>query len=208
MLWTHKIQVYYFIFPLGGYHNGLTLVSTEIYDISTHTTSPGMDLLAASYDHCTTMDKSSSQLYVIGGMNSNTALMSTGTQVFDLTTRTFTAIAGQLSVGRARLACTILEGEDLLIVAGGSKQGWGSTDSTEILDLTTGTWSNAQSMPMPNYAWAGGLNVFIWNAGKQYKYELAVNEWVEMEAEVFELGENVHNLVLIDTGVYDICPFV
>ena len=193
---------------LGGYHDSRTLSTTEIYDVGTETSINGMDLLTATYSHCTVNDMRSNQVFIVGGMNSNNFRMNTGTQVFDISTRTITAIAGQLSVGRANPACTILEGKDLLIVAGGSKQGWEGTDSAEILDLSTKTWSNAKSMPSSKYAWAGGLNIFTWNAGKQYQYELAVNEWVEMETEVFELIEDVNFFVPIVNGVYDICPLV
>ena len=149
-------------------------------------------------------------MYLIGGMNSNggPTRTNTGTQVFDIRARTFTNIPGQLSVGRANHACTVLEGEELLIVAGGVADSWIATDSVEILDLTTETWSNAKVMPRAEKAWAAGGRIFTWGAIKLFQYELAVNEWEEVDDASFDLNRIAHNFVPVDTGVYNICPFL
>lgn len=148
-------------------------------------------------------------MYIIGGLDSN-GLMSTATHVFDMATRTFSTMPGQMSVGRVSHACTLLEEEDVIIAAGGNKQGWGSTTTVEIHDLILGTWSNAQSLPVFGKTWAAEQNIFTISSGKLYQYDLAINEWVEFENAPFDLNRMEGYFLPIYTGpgVENICPVV
>lgn len=160
--------------------------------------------------HCTTIDRRSDQMYIIGGWDSNSGLMSPDTHVFDMAARTFSTMQGQMSVGRVSHACTLLEEEDVIIAAGGNKQGWGSTSTVEILDLIVGTWSNAKSLPVFGRTWAVEQNVFTWTPTELFQYDVAVNEWVELENAPFDLSlmQGYFLPLYAGPGVDDICSFV
>ena len=163
-----------------------------------------------AYHHCTAVDQRSNKMYLIGGMNFNTKRMNTETQVFDMTTRTFSTIINQLSEGRANHACTIPEEGGVLVAAGGYKQGWEVTLSVEILDLTTLTWSNAKIMPSGSdgKAWEGGQNVFTWEAEKLYQFELKSNEWLELDEAPFDLSKMQIYFLPIYNNTHSTCPLV
>ena len=169
----------------------------------------GPDMLKRSYGHCGTTRKQTSQIFFVGGRgtwgNSNWAF-SPGTQAFDMDRRTFSAISGEMSVGRVFHACTIMEEEGLLIVAGGSPDKNSVTNSVEILNLETETWASARAMPSTGNVWAAGEFLFTWTA-RLYQYEPMRNQWLEIEDVPFNLNWLKPQFVPLEAAHGKLCHY-
>ena len=162
----------------------------------------------ASYGHCTAIDTKSSRMFLVGGKEYYATTMLTGTEVFDMVTRIFSTLGGQLTVGRVSHSCTIMEENDLLIAAGGYTDQWSSVDTAEILDLTVGTWTNAKVMPSALNAWAVGGVMLTWTPTQLYQYELSGNQWIELNDVPIDLTNMNNKFVPIYAEVSSICPWI
>ena len=165
----------------------------------------GPDMESPVYNHCGAVFKLTRQIYFVGGVRSADDTPGFTTQVFVIDQGTFSTLPEQLSVAKSSLACYILEEEGILIAGGGHTSGWMDTDSVEILDLMSGIWTDAESMPSAGvYVWTKGEFLFNWDT-KLYQYDQASNEWAEIEDIPFDLNEIKPNFIEVDATTANVC---
>ena len=101
------------------------------------------------YSHCMVKWSSGNKMYIVGGIGgvTGTVAFQKSTQIFDIASGTFTTLTDQMRVARMSRGCVILEQERQLVVAGEMTTSWTWIHSVEILDLNTGTWSDAANLP-------------------------------------------------------------
>lgn len=188
---------------LGGY-NGDPLLSTEIYNIDSDTMTLGDDLDFAAYSKCGVVSMSRSQIYHVGGKGPSSFYDIT--QVFDMTTRTFSTLSGQMKAPRVGIACTILDKEGILVAAGGLTIGWKKVDYVEILDLNSETWSSVGAMPLAtNKMMAAEEFLFVWDFTAFYQYEQTSDQWLEIKGVPFDLSKLQKNFIPVDAVVATVC---
>lgn len=164
-------------------------------------------MIYASYSHCGVIRKRTSHSYFVGGRDSAQPTMSTGTQVFDPETGIFSAISAQLSVGRVLHACAVYEKENLLITAGGYNSQWQLTDSVEILNLKSESWTTDKSMPIKGKVWAVGEVLLTWKT-ELYQYHPGSNQWLEIDDVPFALSDLKEGFKAVDVEGTNICSFI
>jgi len=125
------------------------LTSAEIYDPVTGTFSPAGNLNNPRFAHTATLLPDGRVLVAGGGVNASTGVISTATaEIYDPTTNSFN-FTGSLNTGRDLHVATLLPGGRIL-VAGGTDNTSPSigicTDSAELYDPATGTFSNTGKM--------------------------------------------------------------
>lgn len=171
----------------------------------------GPDMLKASYGHCGAIRKSTRQVFFVGGRGPWTSYNDfiTGTQIFNMGTKTFSLLPSHMSVGRVYSACAVLEDKDILIIAGGQSTNWDHTDSVEILNLNTETWTNARAAPVAGSSWAAGEFLFmLWNSTTLYQYDEIGDQWYQVEDVPFDLSILKPYYVQVENGGNSFCPYV
>lgn len=189
----------------GGTHSGNTLKTTEIYNTENDTMTSGPDLDEGVYKHCGAVFKLTRQIYIVGGVGALGDDPGRTTQTFYLSNGSFSTLEEQMSVAKSSHICTILEEERVLVAAGGFTTGLSATNSVEILDLVSGTWSTASSMPSAGGNVLGiGEFLFMWDT-KFYQYDQTRDDWFEIEDVPFDLNKLRPNFIQIDAGVTQVC---
>lgn len=167
-------------------------------------------MLDPTFSHGIAIKKSQDQVFLVGGgkrIGLDDHFLNR-IEVFDMMTQAVTILPVQLSVGRTNPACTVLNNENLLIVAGGQSDGWSGIDTVEIIDLNTNTRADAQSMPFAGpQAWSVDEFIFNWDT-LLYQYEVKDDQWVEIENVPFDLSLMKFYFVQIDAKDGNVCSFV
>lgn len=164
-------------------------------------------MIDAAYSHCGVVRKWIGQIYFVGGKDSGKSNMNAGTQLFDMATRTFSTLSGQLSIGRLEHACAMYELESLLVAAGGIKNQWLPTSTVEILNLKTETWTAAKSLPSLGKVWAVGEVVFTWKTSL-YQYDPWRNVWLIIEDVPFTLSELREGFKAVEVESTSFCSWI
>ena len=201
---------YYKTLPTGGFHDVFNVESTEIYNVDTDTVTLGPNFPSPAQGHCGVIRKRTMEAYFVGGRirENNEWVFSGITRVFDMVQMTFSILPGQMSVGRLYHKCVLMEEKGLLIAAGGQTDGFSYTDSVEILKLEEETWSSATPLPsVIQNVLATGEVMFNWGT-KLYQYEIASNQWLEIEDVPFDLIQMRPNFVQVDAGLGSFCPYI
>ena len=119
-----------------------------------------------------------------------------------------------MTVGRKMAGCSIMElgGESLLVIAGGTLEDTNQTPSTEILNLSTGTMSTGQDLPVASNKLLAVEDVlFMWNAAadRLYQYEVTSDQWMEMDPAPFDPADDLtQSFVPVPAGPGMLCQYV
>ena len=197
------------ILTSGGTHNFQSTMTTEIYNTDTNMVTPGIDLPQAEFNHCGALRKQTAQIYFVGGMSGGLTSMKGWTFIYDMSLGQLSTITNQMSTPRVEHACAVLEDENIIIVAGGYTNSWIATDTVEILNLITETWSQARAMPFAGIeVWAVGEVVFNWKNQIMYQYQLSGNQWVEIENAPLNLANLRPIYIPVNAGLGSFCPYL
>lgn len=143
---TNKIVINKFelIFVIGGAYtiNIDALNSIEYYNVSSGTWTMLPNRMAHARLLHTTTTLIDNRLLVAGGLQNNTAIAST--EIFDSSTFTWQTV-GSLNEGRYQHVDAILA-DGNAFVAGGSNLNAQATQSCEVFDINSQTWSYTHSM--------------------------------------------------------------
>lgn len=187
----------------------VALKTTEIFSINTSTSTSGTDMPQLCFNHSGVLWEKKGLLYFVGGMNGQAASMKKWTFVYDISSGTYSTLANQMSTARVNHACTILTEKEVLIAAGGFTQLWRDTETVEILNLNSGSWSQADSMPFSGgQVWAFDGHTFTWKYQKMYQYIPVQNQWVEIEDVPLDLDGVLQVFIPVQEDLGTFCPFI
>jgi N-acetylneuraminic acid mutarotase len=135
---------------VAGGISGTSLSSTDLYDPSTGTWSPGASLTIPRGSHTATLLPSGKVLVVGGTSNGENGASVSTAELYDPDTNTWSSTAS-LTTARKKHTATLLPSGKVLVV-GGTSLSWGqSLSSAELYDPSTGTWSSAGSLATRRY---------------------------------------------------------
>lgn len=131
----------------GGGTSTSYLKSVEIYNPTTNTWTQADPMLTQRFGHTATL-LPNSKVLVVGGIGSNDPL--TSTEIYDPTSGNWSSAAA-MHEGRLYHTATLRHDGKILVAGGISKhtQGYTITNTTEIYDPATNTWTMGPSMTTP-----------------------------------------------------------
>lgn len=202
----------------GGLDFTLTepIRQAELYDLNGSWTVTGM--MTGERAHHTATLLPSGRVMVIGGL-SKAGEYYLGSEIYDPTTKTWSAVPAMMTNGRAWHSATLLQNGKLL-VAGGKGSGGAVLNTAELYDPATGTWSSAGTMAQARMQHsavllddgrvlvAGGSSADALSTAVASAeiYDPATNSWTATSA--MAMARARHGAVLLQGGTRDGWVFV
>ena len=193
----------------GGYNDD-TLHSTEIYHTVTDSFASNPPVLPIGvYEHCMAKWNAENKLYIVGGVTNSG--FEASTHIFDIENRTFSTLSSQMNTPRYSRGCTIMEQERKLVMPGEISLDWYQTQTVEILDLNTHTWSFASDIPFTSGFVPISVdgNLFVLRQdGFFYQFDSSNDAWKLLsETSPFD-GDISGQFLVIDANVALICQYL